>query len=80
MTVEILVPKLGMGVEELELVKWYKKEGETVKKGEPVVQVMTSKITNDIEAPADGVLGKIYAQEGDTIKPNQKIAEIETEE
>ncbi|PNR99479.1 hypothetical protein X927_05440 [Petrotoga mexicana DSM 14811] len=80
MTVEILVPKLGMGVEELELVKWYKNEGETVKKGEPLVQVMTSKITNDIEAPANGVLKKTYAQEGDTIKPNQKIGEIETEE
>ena len=78
MIVEILVPKLGMGVEELELIKWYKKEGDEVKIGDPVVQVMTSKITNDVEAPASGVLKKIYAKEGDTIKPNQKIGEIES--
>ena len=80
MIIEVLVPKLGMGVEELELVKWYKKEGDRVKKGEPIVQVMTSKITNDIEAPSSGIIKKVYAEEGDTIKPNQKIAELESDQ
>jgi len=37
-------------VEKVEIVKFYKKEGERVEKGEPLVQVITSKITTDIEA------------------------------
>jgi len=41
--IEVLVPKLGMGVEELELVKWYKKEGDRVEKGEPVVHMLRIK-------------------------------------
>jgi len=53
LVVEVLVPVLGLGVEKVEIVKFYKKKkGERVEKGEPLVQVITSKITTDIEAPA----------------------------
>ena len=43
MVVEVLVPVLGLGVEKVEIVKFYKKEGERVEKGEPLVQVITSR-------------------------------------
>jgi len=52
---------------------------ERVEKGEPLVQVITSKITTDIEAPATGIVKKLYGAEGDQIPVQQKIAEIETE-
>jgi pyruvate dehydrogenase E2 component (dihydrolipoamide acetyltransferase) len=46
------------------VVTWFKKEGETVKKGEPIVEVLTEKVTYEVEAPASGVLRKISAVEG----------------
>jgi pyruvate dehydrogenase E2 component (dihydrolipoamide acetyltransferase) len=46
------------------VVQWFKKEGETVNKGEPLVEVLTEKVTYDIEAPESGVLRKILALEG----------------
>jgi len=64
LVVEVLVPVLGLGVEKVEIVKFYKKEGERVEKGEPLVQVITSKITTDIEAPATGIVKKLYGAEG----------------
>jgi len=79
LVVEVLVPVLGLGVEKVKIVKFYKKEGERVEKGEPLVQVITSKITTDIEAPATGIVKKLYGAEGDQIPVQQKIAEIETE-
>ncbi|HAR40537.1 MAG TPA: hypothetical protein DCR68_04160 [Coprothermobacter sp.] len=79
LVVEVLVPVLGLGVEKVEIVKFYKKEGERVEEGEPLVQVITSKITTDIEAPATGIVKKLYGAEGDQIPVQQKIAEIETE-
>jgi pyruvate dehydrogenase E2 component (dihydrolipoamide acetyltransferase) len=44
--------------------KWLKKEGDSVKKGEAIVEVMTDKITNKVDAPADGTLLKIVSQKG----------------
>jgi len=44
--------------------KWLKKEGDSVKKGEALVEVMTDKITNKVESPADGTLLKIIAAKG----------------
>jgi pyruvate dehydrogenase E2 component (dihydrolipoamide acetyltransferase) len=44
--------------------KWYKKEGDTVEKGEPIVEIISEKATYDLEAPASGVLRKIFVGEG----------------
>ncbi len=46
------------------VVQWFKKEGDKVEKGEPVVEVLSEKVTYDVEAPADGVLLRILAEEG----------------
>lgn len=79
MVVDVLVPVLGLGVEKVEIVQFYKKEGEHVEKGEPLVQVLTSKVTTDIEAPESGIVKKLFGSEGDQIPVHEKIAEIETE-
>jgi pyruvate dehydrogenase E2 component (dihydrolipoamide acetyltransferase) len=57
----INMPKMGLSMKTGTVAKWLKKEGDNVKKGEPVVEVMTDKITNSVESPDDGVLLKIVA-------------------
>ena len=53
---EIIMPALGMAQETGRLVAWLKNEGDTVKKGEPLMEVETDKSTMEVEAPRDGFL------------------------
>jgi pyruvate/2-oxoglutarate dehydrogenase complex dihydrolipoamide acyltransferase (E2) component len=78
MIVKVLVPQYGMAADKVEVVKWYKKEGEKVEKDESLVQVITAKINSDIPAPESGTLVKIYAKEGESIEAGKVIAEIDT--
>ncbi|MDD3365326.1 MAG: dihydrolipoamide acetyltransferase family protein [Syntrophomonas sp.] len=64
MATPIAMPKLGLSMKTGTLGKWLKKEGDSVKKGEALVEVMTDKITNKVEAPADGILLKIISAKG----------------
>jgi pyruvate dehydrogenase E2 component (dihydrolipoamide acetyltransferase) len=64
MATVIAMPKLGLSMKTGTVGKWLKKEGDAVKKGEAIVEVMTEKITNKVEAPADGTLLKIVSQKG----------------
>ncbi len=56
MTVSILMPQLGFGIEEAVLAEWLFKDGDSVKAGEPIMQVETEKALQDIEAPTTGTL------------------------
>lgn len=64
MATAITMPKMGLSMKTGTVGKWLKNEGDAVKKGEPVVEVMTEKITNKVESPADGILLKIVAPKG----------------
>ncbi len=64
MVTKVVMPRLSLTMKEGTVVTWFKKEGETVKKGDPLVEVLTEKVTYDIEAPASGILRKILAVEG----------------
>ena len=64
MVTKVLMPRLSLTMKEGTVVQWFKKEGELVKKGEPIVEVLSEKVTYDVEAPASGVLRKILAPEG----------------
>jgi len=70
----IIMPKLGFNMSEGRLVKWHIKEGETVKKGEPLFSIETDKTTMDIEATGDGVLRKILLGEGGKVPVTLPIA------
>ena len=59
MAVKVVMPKLGLTMKEGTVNKWLKQEGEPVKKGEPLFEVSTDKINNEIESPGDGILRKI---------------------
>ncbi len=61
------MPKLGMTMTEGTVTNWLKKEGESVKKDEPVFEMESDKLANTGDAPRDGVLRKILVQEGTTV-------------
>jgi pyruvate dehydrogenase E2 component (dihydrolipoamide acetyltransferase) len=65
MATEIKLPRLGQGMESGTIVKWLKSEGEKVEKGEPLYELDTDKVTQEVEADASGVLLKIAVQEGE---------------
>jgi pyruvate dehydrogenase E2 component (dihydrolipoamide acetyltransferase) len=65
MTTEVKLPRLGQGMEAGTIVKWLKSEGEPVKKGEPLYELDTDKVTQEVEAEADGVLLKIAVASGE---------------
>ena len=76
MATEVLMPKLGLTMTEGTIEEWKYKEGDTVKKGDILFSVATDKLTNDVEADADGVLLKILLPEGDTAPCKSVIAWI----
>jgi len=72
----IIMPKLGFNMSEGKLVEWYKKEGDSVKKGEPLFSVETDKTNMDIEATGDGVVRKLLIQAGDTLPVTMPMAVV----
>jgi len=73
--IDITVPVMGESVAEGSMGKWVKKNGDTVKKDELLVEIETDKVAVEVSAPADGVL-TIAADEGATVTPGQKIGSI----
>ena len=65
MAAEVKLPRLGQGMESGTIVRWLKSEGDTVEKGEPLYELDTEKVTQEVEAEASGVLLKIAVQEGE---------------
>ena len=62
---EVKLPRLGQGMESGTIVKWLKAEGDQVEKGEPLYELDTDKVTQEVEAEASGVLLKITVAEGE---------------
>lgn len=61
------MPKLGLTMKKGSVGKWFKKEGEEVKKGEVLFEVLTDKITAKVESPAEGILTRILVPSGNTV-------------
>lgn len=61
---EILLPKMGNSVEEAEIVKWFKQEGDAVEMGDPLFSIQTDKAEVECESTASGILRKILIPEG----------------
>src|SRR5437667_10384165 len=72
---ESKLPRLGQGMESGTIVKWLKSEGDSVEKGEPLYELDTDKVTQEVEADASGVLLKIAVQEGE-VEVGKTIAVI----
>jgi len=75
MATEVKLPRLGQGMESGTIVKWLKGEGEPVKKREPLYELDTDKVTQEVEAETDGVLLKIVVDSGE-VEVGRTIAVI----
>ncbi|MBX2999406.1 MAG: 2-oxo acid dehydrogenase subunit E2 [Caldilineaceae bacterium] len=73
---EVIMPALGMAQETGTLLRWLKREGDAVEKGEPLMEIATDKVDVEIEAPASGVLTNVTAAEGEEIPVGRAIALI----
>ena len=78
MAITIELPHVGESVVEGTIGKWLKQPGDKVKRYEPLVEVVTDKVTMDVPSPVAGSLLKILAQEGETIPMGAPIAEMES--
>jgi pyruvate dehydrogenase E2 component (dihydrolipoamide acetyltransferase) len=65
MASEVKLPRLGQGMESGTIVRWLKTEGDAVSKGEPLYELDTDKVTQEVEAESDGVLLKIVVADGE---------------
>lgn len=75
MPIEILLPKLGFSMNEGELVEWMVADGAEVTAGAPLFALESDKSTNEVEAPASGIL-KILKPAGETYEVGTVIGEI----
>ncbi len=77
MATDVKLPRLGQGMESGVIVRWLKSEGEPVTKGEPLYELDTDKVTQEVESELDGVLTKIVVPEGD-VEVGATVAVIES--
>src|SRR5579864_715972 len=76
MAISVVMPALEMAQETGKLVAWRKREGESVAKGETLLEVETDKAVMEIEAPGDGILAGVKVQAGAEVPVGQTIAWI----
>jgi len=76
MAISVVMPALEMAQETGKLISWLKKEGESVAKGEPLLEIETDKAVMEIESPGDGVLAGVKVQAGTEVPVGQTIAWI----
>ena len=74
MPADVIMPALGMAQETGKVLRWLKQDGDTVRKGEPLLEVETDKVTVEIEAPADGTLAGVRVPEGTDVPVGEVIA------
>ena len=73
---DIIMPKMGDAMTEGKVVRWYKKSGDVVKKGEPLLEIETDKVNLDLEAEQDGTLGNVAAEAGQMVEVGGVLATI----
>jgi pyruvate dehydrogenase E2 component (dihydrolipoamide acetyltransferase) len=76
MPAAVIMPALELAQETGKVLRWIRSPGDTVARGEPIVEIETDKVTVEIEAPASGVLGDVTARVGDVVPVGRPIAQI----
>ena len=76
---QIKMPQLGESVTEGTVDKWLKREGDLVKRDEPLVEVVTDKVNAEIPSPVTGKVEELLLNVGDPVTPGQPIARISPE-
>ena len=80
MKVEVLLPQWGMGMSEGTVTEWLKKVGDRVEEDEPIAEIEAEKATQELEAPATGILTEILVEAGEEAKVRTLLAYIETDD
>jgi pyruvate/2-oxoglutarate dehydrogenase complex dihydrolipoamide acyltransferase (E2) component len=76
METEIKVPKIA-GVSKLSIGRWFKRVGDPVSIGEPLVEIDTDNLTHEIQAPATGILSKVLVRDGGSVEPGTVVGTID---
>ena len=74
----IELPQVGESVTEGTIVQWLKQPGDSVERYDPLVEVLTDKVSMEVPSPVAGVVTEHLAQEGETVAMGAPIADIET--
>jgi len=76
MTTRVVIPQVGQSIAEATILKWFKKTGDHIDKGEPLVEIGTDKINTEIPSPESGIIQKLLVPEGETVPVLTEIAII----
>lgn len=76
MAVDVIMPRLGLTMDEGTVMRWLVAQGERVEKGQPILEVETDKVAMEVEAPAAGVMGPLLVAEGETVPVTALLARI----
>ena len=76
MQINVGMPKFGLSMEEGTISTWLVKEGDAVKKGDPIAEIQSEKLSNNAVAPCDGTLVKILLGEGESAPCGNDICVI----
>ncbi len=77
---EVTLPKLGESIMNATVIQWFKKEGEAIKKDEPLLEVATDKVNSEIPSPVSGIVKKIHAMPDQELNVGDPLASISQEE
>jgi pyruvate/2-oxoglutarate dehydrogenase complex dihydrolipoamide acyltransferase (E2) component len=77
MKVSLKLPLFGMNMEEAVIVKWHRQPGEAFRKGDPLYEVETEKVTSEVEAPCDGTMLEILAPPEATVTVGDIVCHID---
>ena len=76
MATEVRLPQWGMGMQEGTVTQWFKRQGDTVASGEVIAEIEAAKTTEELSAPAEGVLARVVVEEGQTVPVHELLAVI----
>jgi pyruvate dehydrogenase E2 component (dihydrolipoamide acetyltransferase) len=73
---EFKIPKVGMGITEVEITKWEVRDGDKVKKGDPIVEISTEKASTVLESDIDGTIDEVFFEEEEMVAVGEVICNI----
>ncbi len=77
MKATLTLARVGMNMEEATIVKWHKRPGDPFKAGEPLYEIETEKVNQEITAASDGTLVEIYVREGEIANVGRPVCAVE---
>ncbi len=79
MRVGVKLPKIGMTMEEATIVRFCRQPGESFSRGDPLYEIETEKISQEVEATGDGVMVQHAVREGDNVRVGEPVCVVETD-